>query len=127
MAFTHSDFVAAFPEFANTAKYPQASFTFWQAVAALRMNACRWGELLDFGAQLFIAHNMRESAQNAASGGALAGAIQGPVTAKTIDKLSKSQDPAAVTIADAGDWNATNYGVRYYQMAQTIGSGGRQF
>ena len=129
MSFVYSDFTAAFPEFANTATYSQASFTFWQGIANARLNVCRWGDLLDQGAMLFIAHNMASQARNAkaAAKGQIVGAPSGPLTAKSIDKLSVSQDANAVTIEGAGDWNSTTYGVQFYQLMLIVGSGGQQF
>lgn len=128
MAFAYSDFIAAFPEFSDAAKYPQASFTFWQGIAALRLRADRWCKLLDHGSMLFIAHNLVVQRRNAAAAakGKTVGSIEGPTTAKSIDKLSKSQDTSAVTLAEAGDWNASTYGVQFWQLAQMVGSGGRQ-
>lgn len=128
MSFTHDDFVAAFAEFADPSQFPDSSFTFWQGIAALRLRADRWCELLDHGSMLFIAHNMvvqRRNAKAAWNGGSL-GTVEGPTTAKSIDKVSKSQDAAAVTIEGAGDWNATTYGIQFYQLAQIVGAGGRQ-
>ncbi len=126
MALDYAGFIAAFPEFENQTTYPQASFRFWQGIADIRLDASRWGALLDHGAQLFIAHNMVEQARNAANSGAAAGRVQGPTTAKTIDKLSKSQDATAVTIEEAGDWNSTTYGIQFYQLMLIVGSGGLQ-
>lgn len=129
MAFTYDQFIAAFPEFADQAVYPQGTFTFWQGIAALSLNACRWGALLDFGAQLFIAHNMLEQAralQVAAMGGTSVGQVSGPVAAKSIDKISYAFNTDAVTIEGAGDWNNTNYGIRFYQLSLKLGSGGLQ-
>lgn len=126
MAFAYADFTAVFPEFANTATYPQASFTFWQSIANLRLDPCRWGPLLDHGAMLFVAHNLVEQARNAKSPSAT-GAVQGPTASKTIDKLSKTQDVGVVTLAEAGDWNSTTYGIQFYQLMLIAGSGGRQF
>lgn len=129
MAFTYSDFVGAFPEFTDTTTYPEGTFTFWQGIAVLRLNACRWGALLDFGAQLFIAHNMLEQARAlkvAEMGGISVGQVSGPVSAKAVDKLSYAFNTDAVTVEGAGDWNATTYGVRFYQLALMMGSGGLQ-
>ena len=119
MAFVFSDFAAAFPEFASA---PQPSFAFWQGIANLRLDVCRWGDLLDYGAMLFIAHNLAEQARNLKG----SGAVVGPTTAKSIDKLSKSMDVTAVTIAEAGDWNSTTYGIQFYQLMLMMGSGGMQ-
>ncbi len=121
MAFAYADFIAAFPAFSDATKYPQASFTFWLGVAGLRLDANRWGDYLDYGSQLFIAHNL------ATAGRAGAGTVTGPTSAKSIDKLSKSMDVSAVTIEGAGDWNSTTYGIQFYQLMLMMGSGGMQF
>lgn len=129
MAFTYASFVEAFPEFADAGTYPPGTFTFWLGIAALRLNACRWGALLDFGAQLFVAHNMLAQARAlkvAAMGGTSVGQVSGPVSAKSVDKISYAFATGAVTIEEAGDWNATTYGVRFYQLALQLGSGGMQ-
>lgn len=128
MSFTYSDFTAAFPEFSDATSYPQATFTFWQGIAALRLRADRWCELLDHGSMLFIAHNMAVQRRNAvaAAKGKAVGTVEGPATAKSIDKLSKSQDVTSVTLEGAGDWNSTTYGIQFWQLAQMVGSGGRQ-
>lgn len=128
MSFTYSDFTAAFPEFSDTTAYPQATFTFWLGIAVLRLPADRWADLRDHGSMLFIAHNMAVQRRNAkaAAKGSTVGSIEGPTTAKSIDKLSKSQDASAVTLEGAGDWNSTTYGVQFWQLAQMIGAGGLQ-
>lgn len=129
MAFTYGQFVESFPEFADPETYPPGTFEFWKGIATLSLNACRWGALLDFGAQLFIAHNMLEQARAlkvAANGGTSVGQVTGPLTAKAIDKISMAFNTDAVTLEGAGDWNATTYGVRFFQLARMIGSGGLQ-
>lgn len=128
MSFTYTEFTAAFPEFKNDGAviYSHGSFTFWQGIAAIRLDPCRWGDLLDHGAMLFIAHNMAVQARNTRTRG-VAGAVEGPTTAKSIDKLSKSQDVGSVTIEGAGDWNSTTYGIQFYQLMLMFGSGGLQF
>lgn len=129
MTVSYSSFIEAFPEFANPETYPPGTFLFWQGIAALRLNASRWGALLDFGAQLFVAHNMLEQARAlkvAESGGTSVGQVTGPLSAKAIDKISMAFNTDAVTVEGAGDWNATTYGIRFYQLALQLGSGGLQ-
>lgn len=129
MAVTYASFITSFPEFADTDTYPPGTFAFWQGVALLSLNACRWGALLDFGAQLFIAHNMLEQARAlkiVANGGTSVGQVTGPLAAKAVDKISMAFNTDAVTLEGAGDWNATTYGVRFFQLALMMGSGGMQ-
>lgn len=131
MSFVYTDFTTAFPEFSNAATYPEGTFNFWQGIANLRLNVCRWGELLDHGAMLFIAHNMKEQAKsilNSTLGtGTKIGEVSGPVSAKSIDKISFAFATDTVTVEGAGDFNSTSYGVQFFQLALMVGSGGMQF
>lgn len=129
MAVTYAAFVEAFPEFADPETYPPGTFEFWKGIAALSLNASRWGALLDFGAQLFIAHNMTEQARAlkvAGTGGTTIGQVTGPLSAKAVDKISMAFNTDAVALEGAGDWNASTYGIRFYQRALMLGSGGLQ-
>jgi hypothetical protein len=38
--------------------------------------------------------------------------------------VSVSYDTAAVTLTDAGHWNATTYGIQFWQLQQMAGAGG---
>lgn len=126
MTITHDQFVAAFPEFANTTIYPITQFDFWASQAYLQLNACRFGTSLDLGAMLFVAHNIVLSAQAvkaAATGGGTVAGTSGLVASKSVDKVSVSYDNATATTAGAGLWNATVYGQRLYAMMRAFGVG----
>lgn len=121
-------FRANFPEFTSTATYPDAQVNMWLGVAANRVDSGAWGALTDLGLQLFTAHNlvMMARRQKTAAVGGIPGATQGVLTAKAVDKVSASYDAGSTTHEDAGNWNATDYGVQFWEYAQMMGAGGLQ-
>lgn len=131
MAVTPTSFREHFPEFVSATTFPDGQITYWLGIAAIRLSACRWAELLDHGAELFVAHNLVLSAQAArsarsAAGGGVPGQAAGPTSSKTVDKVSASYDTGATSIEGGGDWNLTSYGRRFLQLARLIGAGGVQ-
>ncbi len=126
MAANVDGFRAAFPAFADSNVYPQLSVQFWLDLSAKLMDAGRWGNLLDTGAYLFSAHNLSLEMLSTRDGGrgAQPGAIQGPQTAGSVDKVSWSRDASGAMLPDAGHWNLTTYGLRYLQLVRIVGAGG---
>lgn len=123
---SYATFIAAFPEFSNTALYPEAGVTFWITQAGIQLNARRFGASLDLATMLFVAHNMVLGAQalaTAATASGIVGESSGAVQSKTVGPVSVSYDTAAVSSDGAGFWNQTSYGQRYWQLAQTYCSG----
>jgi hypothetical protein len=121
-------FRAAFPPFANVTTYPDTQVNFWLGIAGQVVNPDRWGGLTDFGKGLFVAHNLvleARSAKAAAIGGAPGGAT-GVMTGKTVDKVSATYDASTATEEGAGNWNATDYGTRYWRFSLMMGAGGLQ-
>ncbi|VXB24819.1 putative bacteriophage protein [Burkholderia sp. 8Y] len=123
-----AQFRSDFPEFADTTRYPDSLVTLWLTVAASLVNADRWGELTNIGLELVTAHHLVLAArdQQAADGGGLPGQSSGPQSSKSIDKVSVSYDTGATTVADAGFWNMTSYGVRFMGLTRLMGAGGMQ-
>jgi len=117
-----------FPEFASTTDYPDAQVTFWLGVGGKLLRAERWFDLLDQGLELFTAHHLAIGAKDlaTATAGGIPGAVQGNVTAKSVDKVSVSYDASRVTYDDAGFWNMTSYGLRYWNLLMLVGAGGVQ-
>ncbi|MFA9439408.1 DUF4054 domain-containing protein [Uliginosibacterium sp. sgz301328] len=117
-----------FPEFADTSVYPDAQVNFWLSLGAKLLPPCRWGDLLDYGLELFTAHNLviQTRNQQIADAGGTPGAVTGPATSKAVDKVSVSYDAASVLNADAGDWNMTTYGIQFYRLMMMVGAGGVQ-
>jgi len=125
---TPAIFRQAFPEFIDPDAYPDAQVALWLSVAGSMVSAERWGEIADLGMQLFTAHHLviGQQDQAAASVGAAPGKVTGPQTAKAVDKVSASYDTSATTYEDAGFWNMTSYGVRFYSLLRLFGAGGIQ-
>lgn len=124
-------FREAFPAFSGSL-FPSAQVEFWLAVASIRLSAARWGDLLDQGIGLFVAHNLTlermVELDSQGTGGSTA--TQGPAVSdsKTVGPVSKSKSysPATVADASAGAWNQTVYGQRFYELMRLVGVGGLQ-
>lgn len=118
-----------FPEFTDAATYPDGSVTFWLSVASISLPEDRWGAWWSLGQELFTAHHLVLAAQSAddASLGITPGEVDGPATAKSVDKVSVSKDVSVVTLEDGGFWNMTRYGIQLLQFARMCGTGGIQF
>jgi len=123
-------FRANFPEFSDTTKYPDGQINFWIGMAPLYLSAEVYTDqpTLDFVTQLFTAHNISISKLNqfAAQVGGVPGAVTGPTTSKTVDKVSYASAAQLVTMDNGGAWNLTQYGIQFLQIARMWGSGGRQ-
>ncbi|MDD1789095.1 MAG: DUF4054 domain-containing protein [Paraburkholderia tropica] len=121
-------FRQTFPEFGDASVFPDAVVQIWLTVAVSLVNPLRWMELTDIGIGLVTAHHLALSLrdQKTAAVGGVPGQVTGPQTSKSVDKVSASQDTAAVTLDGAGFWNSTMYGVRYYTLALSMGAGGLQ-
>ncbi|EFF82115.1 DUF4054 domain-containing protein [Acinetobacter haemolyticus] len=116
------------PVFADSAQYPTFQFNFYLNLGKKLLNEDRWEDLLDYGLTLFIAHylTLYKRGIDAASVGGDAGKVVGNETSKAVDSVSKSMDVSGVTIADAGHWNQTTWGVQFYQLMMMVGAGGVQ-
>ncbi len=124
---TEAQFRADYPEFTDTTKYTSSAFALWSNVAGMLLGpaAMRWDTMFDTGCELVIAHHFAVSARNqlAAAAGGLPGEIAGPVTAKSVDKVSVSRDAGAVTTEGDAFWNMSTYGVEFMMLARLIGAG----
>jgi hypothetical protein len=107
---TPAEFRAAFPEFGDVAKYPDATIIFWSGLGVKMLNKDRWGAIYVEGLMLYTAHYVTIAGQNARSGAVPGNAGGGAQSQKAVGKVSVSNDTASVTEEDAGQWNATNYG-----------------
>ena len=127
-ALTIGQFRTDFPEFANTTTYPDASLTFYLGLANNLFNLTKWGTMLNYGMELYIAHHIileqRASAQSAL--GASPGLGTGAVSSKSVGGVSLSYDVNSSSEKDAGHWNLTVYGTRFYALMNMFGAGGYQ-
>jgi hypothetical protein len=117
-----------FPEFTNTNPYPDASVNYWLALANQLFSPAVWSTLLDTATELFIAHNLvlEQQAANSANNGGVPGINSGPLSSKSVDKVSAGYDVGASTLADFGNFNLTTYGTRLAWLVQMAGQGGIQ-
>lgn len=122
---TIAQFRDAFPAFADSAKFTDPTVQFWLDVAAQQHNAERWGGMLDAGIMLYAAHHVAgdyQAGREAARGGT-PGQRQGMVTSESGDSVSVSFDVSGTTEQDAGHWNSTIYGRRWYRLSRLFGAG----
>ena len=122
---TEAEFRTAYPAFANT---PLSAVSYWLGVAPKFVDASRWGDLAELGVGLFAAHWLALSTMdaNAAAGGNVAGGAVGLLASKSVGGVSFAYDTNSVVNADAGMWNQTSYGRRYWQLSRMFGGGGIQ-
>ena len=124
MTVTAASFRTSFPEFKSTTVYTDASITFWIGLA-YQLLGPQWSTLLDYGVQLFVAHNLtlQFASNKAGASGQSPGQIQGPQTAGSVDKVSYSRNPGLVMNPKNGHWNLSTYGLRYIQLVKMVGAG----
>lgn len=126
MSVTPTTFRQHYPEFASTGSYPDSAVEFQLGLAELLFNKRRWGRMLDTGQELFIAHNLaieRKAQNEAAVPGGVPGLSSGPVSSKSVDKVSISYDTNAGIDPKASHWNLTIYGTRLYRLFRLVGMG----
>lgn len=126
MALTPATFRTQFPAFASATAYPDASIQFWITAAYLLHDPARYGEILDFAVSLYVAHNLAIDGPvtGAASGsGGTPGGVVGPISSASVDKVSYSRDSRAASLPDAGDFNLTTWGLRWYRLMRMAGAG----
>lgn len=113
-----------FPEFKDQTVYSDEMIEFWGEIANRLLNKCRWGNMLDLAAMLFVAHHLvlEKQAADVAKRGGTPGQI-GVLTSKSVGSVSASYDLSRVTFEGAGHWNMTTYGVRFYQLLRMFGAG----
>lgn len=134
-----------FCEFADTMSYTDWGIAYWLNIAELLLRQERWGasalsvwpdplpepynlpklSIYDHATELFVAHSLVLEAR--AKKGALAGGIPGVsvgvVNSKRVDKVSIGYDTQIAFADNAGHWNLTIYGQRYWQLVQMFGAG----
>lgn len=118
---TEQNFRAIFPEFADRNKYLSAAVQFWLTNAQAQINLAAWGNSYSEGVYLYTAHQLAVAGSAGKSGGA--GPASGPIASKAVGSVSVSYDTSSTSESDAGFWNLTNYGKRYYRLVRMFGAG----
>ncbi len=123
-----SSFRESMPMFADTDLYPTAQFNFYLNMGKKLLPESRWDDLLDEGLTFFVAHylTLYLRSMDAVDIGGDAGHVVGNETSKSVDGVSYSVDVSSVSLADAGQWNQTTFGIQFLQLARMIGVGGVQ-
>lgn len=118
-------FRGVFAEFSNQTSYPSSQVQFWLTTATAQLDAGRWGALLDQGLYLFTAHNLSLQAKQikTAAMGGVPGQASGPLSNKSVDKVSMAFDTNSAAEKDGGHWNMTLYGQQYLRLAKMVGAG----
>ena len=125
---TVTDFRTFFPEFNDETKYPDALILAYMNVGVQFVSICRWQTSWRFGACLFAAHELAMGllASKPTAAGSAPGISTGIVSSKSVGPISKSYDTGFAKYDDAGYWNLTTYGQRYWYFINLFGIGGTQ-
>lgn len=128
MALDKAKFRAAFPEFNDIVKYPDAQLDFWGDFATEMVDECRWKTMTERGIFLYVAHEITLAAQNqkAAVVGGVPGQAGGLQNSKTVGSVTVGYDTQATSEKDAGFWNSTVYGRQFYRLMRMFGAGAVQ-
>jgi len=113
-----------FPAFTDAVKYPDAMIQFWADLGMVMLIECRWGNAYTAGLELYVAHNV--ALEGANTGGGVPGQGTGIKSGKTVGSTSIQYDTQNTTEANAGFWNLTTYGQRFYRISRMIGAGALQ-
>lgn len=118
-------FRESFPEFSDTALYPDAQITFWSTFAEAQVNPSRWKTQTLMGVYLYTAHTITLASKNYQSGsiGLTPGSQSGPINTKTVGSVTVGYDSQQAAEKDAGYWNLTAYGKQFIRLARLFGAG----
>lgn len=128
MTFTVKAFRAAFPEFADTTKYPDQMINFWYNLAKDMVQICRWKTQWLTGIYLYIAHEitLQATSVKTARVGGTPGQNSGVPSQKAVGGVSASYDSQSNSEKNGGEWNLTNYGKQFLRLARIFGAGAIQ-
>lgn len=121
-------FRASFPEFADTAVYPDPMILVWSTLAEAQVLECVWKTVQPLGVQLYTAHELTLAAQNVriAAFGGIPGTSGGIANTKTVGSVTVGYDSVTTGEKDAGYWNLSNYGKQFIRLARIFGAGAIQ-
>lgn len=123
MTVTAASFRAVMTAFADQAKYPDPVVQFWLDLAYKRHNADRWGDLLDAGIQLYVAHELALDQASGGTAAAVPGQVTGNITSRSVGGVSYTRDISSATEPDGGYMNLTTFGLRWRNLVKMVGAG----
>lgn len=127
MTVTADSFRKHYREFADPVLYDGEDIDYYIGIAYSLLNANRWGNLLDYGIELWVAHNLALSGEKKEDDADLAN-FSGPTTSQHVGEVGFTSSPQFILqgLKDIGLFAKTTYGIQYWQMAEKIGAGGVQ-
>lgn len=133
---TNTSFRADFPEFSSTPDYPASMLNYYNMLGSLLINKRRFGNpsptvstppnnMYDMALELFMAHHivLERRAQIAAKNGGVPGESVSAIASKNTGPISVSYENAESLDKNAGHWNDTEYGKRFWKLIQLFGAG----
>jgi|SRR6185312_1383835 len=137
MSVTTESFRETLRAFKDQGDYPDAAIAFYVSLAVTAFTGANSGQgnriandppTLDYATMLFTAHHLvlDKRDEQAADAGGVPGEVEGPATAKSVDKVSYSADTQAVTWDNEAFWNQTRYGIQLINLVRMYGAGGVQ-
>lgn len=126
--FSIAQFRVDFKEFVDEVKFPNPTINFWAGLGYKLMSAERWGDLITYGLELFVAHNVALQFMDQASvnSGGAPGVGSGVISNQSAGGVTIGLDTTAALEEDAGNYNLTVYGTRLKRLIDTVGCGGAQ-
>ncbi|SBV95538.1 conserved hypothetical protein [uncultured delta proteobacterium] len=129
---TVQGFRESFPQFTEEL-FPDGRVSFYLNLAGKQLDRARWDDWWLEGCYLHAAHDLtleREAIKSKDGTGGITAAA-GPVvsTSKAVGGVSKSEGRAGTASSDdpeAGEYNLTWYGKKYWKMRHMVGAGGLQ-
>lgn len=128
VTLTPAQFRQQFNMFADPLIYNDFGIQLWITLANTLLDVNRWAELINYGAALYVAHELTLMQRDilTAQAGGVPGAVQGILTSKAVDKVSAGYDALVVALEDGGEFNMTRFGIQFLKLARWMGSGGVQ-
>lgn len=125
MTVTVTNLRTNFPEFKDPLVYADPEVQFWLGLALTLLDAGRWGASIDYGQQLFVAHNLALgfTSRGQAASGQQPGQVVGALSSASVDKVSYSRDSGSAMDPSNGHWNLTTFGLRFIQLSRMMGAG----
>lgn len=127
--YTDQTFLMAFPAFNDASKYSFPQRNFWLQLALNSLDQARWGQDYEIGLYLFTAHHLSLFGGDTKGKVGRPGQIPFPTGSKSVGSVSVGYDTSLLsTLAaqGAGFWGLSMFGLRFWQLVQTVGMGGVQ-